>query len=209
MEFDVDFFNVPIFNFPKTGLRTVMDNKFTMQKAREALTKSHNILTLDNVQTIFASEYCTEREANGFRNRVAFAIGLALAIGLCYMDASQFKLEKDSRVYYPKIGSGIGEPKNAKGGIRVVSYRNRHILIHDITFFGGSFNIYQLISKWFEARRRANRTCTRSFLGVKPGRKENIVEYFRNQPLGGSSCSKIAKEVCQKLDLRGNGRLAV
>ena len=53
------------------------------------------------------------------------------------MDASQFKLEsvnrKDSWVYCPKVGSGIGEWKNAKGGIRGVSYRNRQIPIHNVT----------------------------------------------------------------------------
>ena len=141
MEFDVDLFDGPFFNRPKNGLGAIMDNKFVMQQAREGLTKIHNILTLDNVRNIFESEHSIEREANGFRNRLVFAIGLALGgrpTELCYMDASQFKLEKfngkDSWVYYPKIISGIGESKNAKVGIRAVSYRNRHIPIHDVTF---------------------------------------------------------------------------
>lgn len=62
-----------------------------------------------------------------------------------------------------------------------------------------------MISKYFEARRRAKITYTRFFLGVKPVRKESIVEYFRDQTLGRITCSKIINEVCQKLDIRGNG----
>ena len=54
------------------------------------------------------------------------------------MDDPQFKLEKangkDSWAYCPKVGTGIGESKNEKGGIRAVCYRNRQIYIHDVTF---------------------------------------------------------------------------
>lgn len=212
LNYDVNLFSGPIFNYPNEGLKPVLDNKFSLQQSNGATTKSHNILTIDNVKEIFDSEFCNPSNATGFRNRLIFAVGLAIGARpteLCLLWMDQFTHEdrdgQKSWVYTPKVESSKGESKNAKGGVKAVRYRKRAVPIHDASFFGGTLNIYTLMCEYFSARAAAGITNPRFFLGVKPGKKVTVSDFYRNQPLGRNTCSYVVKEVCAKLGIRGNG----
>ena len=89
----------------------------------------------------------------GYRNKQIFALGLAVgcrSTELVRINNCQWNKEnvngKPSWVFYPNIGSSKGESKNAKGGVRAVTYRTQVIPIHNISFLYGTLNIYSLIA---------------------------------------------------------------
>lgn len=215
MGFNVALLTGPIFAHARDGFKAALDNKFRQQQARGALTKSHNVLTVDDVKQIFASDYCAPTTATGYRNRLIFAVGLAIGTRpteLWRLELRQFKQEvvdgKPGLVYYPVVGSSAGASKNAKGGIKAVNYRTRMIPIHDVAFFDGSLNVYRLIVGFLAARSEAGITCPRFFLGAKTGHQVRVCDYFRNQPLGRNTCLTVVKDVCTKLGIRGTGEAA-
>lgn len=92
----VNLFSDPIFTDPVEGLCPVLDNKFAMQQAEGQITKSHNILTIDDIGTIFGSEHCNPKNSEGFRHKFIFAVGLATDVRpteLCMLNLSQFNPE--------------------------------------------------------------------------------------------------------------------
>ena len=64
---------------------------------------------------------------------------------------------------------------------------------------------FLLLKKYFRAPEEGGITCQHFFLGVKSGRKADVCEFFRDQPLGRNTCSSIVKKVCSKLGIRGCG----
>ena len=99
----------------------------------------------------------------------------------------------DALVYYPKVGSSFDESKDAKWEVKTVGQRIRFIPIHDIAFFEGKLNIFQLIQSYFKARQVAVITCSRFFLGSQTGNQSDVSTFFKNQPLGRNTCSTIVK----------------
>ena len=86
--------------------------------------KSHNVLTVSDIHTIFKSEYCNQRHAEGYRNRLVFAVGLGLGIrtselhGLLVRELKRETFNGiNAWVFYPEIGSVEGKSKNRRGGI--------------------------------------------------------------------------------------------
>ena len=207
LKFKVNLLSGLIFACPNEGLKAVLDNKFSEQQFGGARTKSHNILTLSEVRAIFTSEYCSVNTPIGYRNMLISALGLALGCRpneLVLINTCQFKKEnvngKPSWVFYPKIGSSKGESKNAKVGVRAVSYRTHAIPIHNISFFNGTLNIYSLIDDYFQARKEGGITSDRFFLGTKTGMKIKATEFFRDQPLGGWYMCESYKDGVHKVE---------
>ena len=130
----------------------------------------------------------------GYRNRLIFALGLVFdcrPTELVRINNYQVKKEiingKPSWVFYPKIGSSKGESKNAKGGVRAVTYLTHVIPIHNISFFNGNLNIYSLIDDYFQVRKESRITSDRFFLGIKTAMKVKATEFFRDQPFGAGT----------------------
>lgn len=142
------------------------------------------------------STYWHQNEAVGFSNRLIFVFGLATGVRpteLYILDLSQFKHEKvhgkDALVFYPKVGSQVGESKNKKGGLEAVRYRSTCVLIRNLSFFFGTLNLYQLIIRYIVARRIGKFTCTRFFLGAKGGRRGDVSKFFIHQPRAKNTCN--------------------
>ena len=74
----VHLFESSIFANPDSGLVAALDNKFVHQQSSGLRTRSHNILTVDDIEKIFSSEHCNATPAEGFRNKLVFAVGIAL-----------------------------------------------------------------------------------------------------------------------------------
>ena len=68
--FPINFFPGPIFNGPVEGLKSAFDNKFSLQQVRGGIMKSHNVLTIRDIRTIFDSEYLNPNNSTGYRNRL-------------------------------------------------------------------------------------------------------------------------------------------
>ena len=86
------------------------------------LTKSHNVLTAEDICIILYSEWCNESNAEDFRNRLIFSVGLSLGVRtaeLTLFDVNQFSFEnvcnRKAIVFTPRVGSLNGTSKNAKG----------------------------------------------------------------------------------------------
>ena len=94
---------------------------------------------------------------------------------------SQFKFEnvngKAAIVYYPRMGSNLGESKNRRGGVEAVRYQTCTVPIHNVTFFDNTLNIYKLITEYLNMRKGAGITCTRFFLDVRSGKKVHGREF--------------------------------
>ena len=50
--FPINLFSSPILNDPVEGLKSALDNKFSLQHALGGITKSHNVLTIRDIRTI-------------------------------------------------------------------------------------------------------------------------------------------------------------
>ena len=90
------------------------------------MTKSRNELTIDGVRQILESEYSNPLNATGFRNRLLFAVGSAIGARpteLWLLNQYQFKEEivegRKAVLYYPELGSALGDSKNSISGIAV------------------------------------------------------------------------------------------
>ena len=125
--------------------------------------------------------------STGYRNRLIFGVGLVIGTRpteLWLLDVSQFKFEnvngKAAIVYYPKMGSNLGESKNRRGGVQAVRYQTTTVPIHNVSFFDNTLNIYQLTTEYLNMRKAAGITCTRFFLGVRSGKKVDGREFWRN-----------------------------
>lgn len=131
---------------------------------------------------------------------------------LCNLDLDQFKHEKvlgkDAVVFYPKVQSTLGESKNKKGGVQAVRYRSNCVPVRNISFFGGTLNVYRLIMRYIVARRIAKITVPRFFVGAKGGARGDLSEFFHNQPLGKNTCSGTVRSICTKLGILGSGEAA-
>lgn len=53
----INLFSDPIFADPVERLSPLLDNKFAQQQSEGQITKNHNILTIDDIRTIFGSEH--------------------------------------------------------------------------------------------------------------------------------------------------------
>ena len=67
-----------IFNNPVEGLKSALDNKFSWQKSRGGITKSINVLAIQDIHTIFDSEYMSPSNSTDYRNRLNFEVVLAI-----------------------------------------------------------------------------------------------------------------------------------
>lgn len=149
----------PMFTHPQTGLVGTLINKFSEQQSAGARTKSHNILTTDDIETIFDTEYCNPSTATVFRGRLVFSVCLASGARtteLRLIEKEQFKHEvvnyKAALMNYPKVGSRSGESKNHHCGIKYVKYKPCKIPVHNIALVKRKLNFYELMQTYFEAR---------------------------------------------------------
>ena len=128
----VNLFQGPVFNELNLGLVTAINNLFAKQQAEGTVTKSHNVLTISDIQTIFSSEFSNPRNAEGYRNRLVFAVGIGLDIrtselhGLKVTELKQEDVDGSrAYVYYPPVGTVDGKSKNRPGGIKAIKKRAR------------------------------------------------------------------------------------
>ena len=95
--FPVNLFAGPIFDDPMEGPKSALDNKFALQQSLGGITRSHNVLTIEEIGSIFHSEYRNPMNSTGYRNRLIFAVGLAIGkrpTKLWLLHLSKFKSEK-------------------------------------------------------------------------------------------------------------------
>ena len=110
---------------------------------------------------IFDSEYCKQQNAERFRNRLVFPIGLligARTTELWILEVSQFRCEcidcKPSYVYYQKLDRAK-KSRNHRG-VKYVNHRPRSIPIANIPMLSGKLNVLQLFKSYFQAREKCN-----------------------------------------------------
>ena len=114
--FPTNLFYGTIFNDFVEGLKSALDNKFSLQQVRGRITKSHNALTIQDICTISNSEILNPNKSTGYPSKLIFGVGLATGTRpteLWLLDVSQFKFEivngEPAIVYYAKTGSNLGE----------------------------------------------------------------------------------------------------
>ena len=78
LEYGINLFAGPILKDPKHGLVPVLNNRSSEQQSSGSITKPHNILTCNNMERIFDSEFCNKSNSEGFRSRLVFGVGLAI-----------------------------------------------------------------------------------------------------------------------------------
>ena len=76
--YKLSFLDGPIFNCPKEGLLAVLDNRFSEQKSRGALTESHKTPSEEDLCLLYAPPHLSRDTAQGFQARLVFSMGLIL-----------------------------------------------------------------------------------------------------------------------------------
>ena len=201
----------PIFNCPKEGLLSVCDNLFAQQQAQGCVTVSKNILTADDITTLYKSHYLSKDTAKGFQRRLVFNIALATAnrpTEIWDLDVGQFSHDMDNgRAVWRikgKIGSNIGSSKTTPGGWHAVGKKVKEITIWDEWTLNGLLNIYKDISLYMRIREGLNAGTTRFFLGTNR-RATHLTRFFSRQHLGEKTFKAIIRDTCKYLGIRGVG----
>ena len=198
----VNLFERQIFKNPKNGL-------VPEQQSNGVGTKRHDVLTLNDIELIFNSEFCDLSNSESFRNRLLLAVGLAIGARtteLRMLCVEQFKYENfkgvRALVSYPEVDSRKGESKNHCGGLKFAAYRPRRIPKLIVPLLNGTQNVFSLIHEYFEARKRQNLAHDPLFLSFNRGNKNDIARYFKAQPISINKMFAIVKEVCSALGIR-------
>lgn len=74
LQLKLNLFNGSIFADPKDRLVAALDNIFSEKKSEGRVTKSHKILTTDDVKIIYHSECCNEASLEGYLTRIVFVL---------------------------------------------------------------------------------------------------------------------------------------
>ncbi len=67
--FELKLTTGPVFGNPKTGLISVLNNKFSEQQSRGMASKSHNVLPLADVKKLLLSPSCSQETPQGYSNK--------------------------------------------------------------------------------------------------------------------------------------------
>ena len=208
----VTLFSGPIFADPNSGLVAVLDNKFSEQQAGGRTMRPHNVLCVEDVALILDSEHCNPLNADGYRNRLLFIVGLSIGARtseLHMLKCTQFKRDKvdgnDVLVYHPVIGSTLGTSKNRRGGIRAAKEVPQRIPIFNASLCGGRLNAYAFITQYLQHRADAGISSDRFFLGTRKAKKVHPTTFFKDQPIGRNTFTKLVRDICNELGVRGVG----
>ena len=110
------------------------------------------MLTIEDVRTIFQSEYCNSRHAEGDGNSLVFALELRRGIRTPEphrLLVSNLRAEHvgghNAFVDHPSVGAVDGEFRNGTSGMKPIKNRAKSTPIYDINVLDGPPNIHTVV----------------------------------------------------------------
>lgn len=203
-----------IFGNKENGLRCVLENRFNDQQSRGMVTKSHNVLSYEDLVKLYDSDELSKRTPSSFQCRLIFHIALSTAMRaseMLHLRLSQLSFinqkGQDVLMIVGTIGSKKGASKNAPGGISAIKQRPKEICIWNKWQMDGKINIYEDIKQYYDLRNKMvlkGENHDRFFTAINP-RATSFESFFKCQPLGEHTLRRYIKEACEKNGITGIG----
>lgn len=203
-----------VFAAKENSLRCVLDNLFNDQQSRGLVTKSHNVLSYENLLTLYKSAELSQRTPTSFLCRLIFHIALCTAMRateLHQLNMSQVSMTTHSGEEVIRIvgivGNLNGASKNAPGGMNAIKSKPKEIFIRNKVQMDGNINVYEDIKAYIEVRNNLTKRGFRSdrfFTAVNP-RGTSMQNFFKAQHLGIHTMRSLIKTACSKNNICGIG----
>lgn len=132
----------PIFDCQSLGLVNVINNHFSDKKSRGMVTKSHNVISVNEIMNLYWYEKLCMKSATGVQTRIVFNI--ALVTGMRPGEISNLKLShlqkicvdgEKSRWMTAVVGCRRGRSKNRKCGLKAVKQKPTEIIIFEEMYY--------------------------------------------------------------------------
>lgn len=210
--YELSLLKGPIFDCQSDGLVNVIDNHFSDQQSRGLVTKSHNVMSVNDIKKLYSSDKLSTEHSKGMQARTVFNI--ALVTGMRPGEITNLKLSQLQKICIDGenawrmtsvIGCRRGRSKNRKGGLKAVKQKPTEIIIFDETYYG-SINVFQDLCEYLKLRLELKSPSDRLLHGVWKDRNDlDKQKWLRTQPLGRNHIAEIIKETCKELDICGTG----
>lgn len=213
-KFNIQIRNGEIFNDTDTGLFHVVDNICKDKQADGKFSASHNVLTKEDIFTLYDSDSLSKKTPLGFLTRIIFNLALSTTWrpGMLHnIDISDIKTEthKGEQVY--RIKSRIATAnasKCEKGGLNAVNDKPSSVTIWRRFQLNGQLCIFDDIKEYLDMTSEIHQTNSKFFLSVNYfGSTDNSKKrnFFKRQNLGEGTISKYVKEACDSVGVVGEG----
>lgn len=145
--------------FKMESIMNVFENKIKEVQRKGCVLESHNVLSLEDVFTIFKHLNSIARTPHGYRNRLVLSVGLAS--GFRSSELYSLTLENVAHrsvrgtkciVFRSTMGGVDGDSKTERGGCAAVSKKPREFLVANEMLLGGSINFYAIIKEYLDFR---------------------------------------------------------
>lgn len=195
--YDVDIFHHPIFTCKSNGLIAVLDNKARQLQSTGRHTKSHNVLSREDLMQLYNSTALLKNTPKGFQTRMIFNIGLLTGVRpteLHSIEVTQFQsinLRGESVLKYTgMIGNEDGGSKTARGGWGSIGRRPQEVCVYNESYCNSTLNLYADITQYISIISKFNQKTTKFFLQVNPNATD--INNFLNHKTWGKIRSSLS-----------------
>lgn len=208
--YNISLLSGPVFDCPRNGLLSVLDNKIRELQRSGDHVVSHTVLSRDEVIYLFQSESLSTETAIGLQARLVFAIGILTAMrptALWTLSTSQFSRRcfdgKECIVISGAVGATNGSSKTHRGGWKSVGEKLLEVVVYNETYHG-SINFFELLDFYLKLWEELDPATDRFFLTVNL-LATNPRDFFKRTPVGRNKFMKIVKDVCAREGIQGSG----
>ena len=208
--YDINLLSGPVFDCPRAGLVSVLDNKVRELQRNGDMVLSHNVLSKEEVVKLYKSPSLSRDTSAGFQARMVFTIGLLTGMrptALWTLSVSQIRrqmfMNKQCYVITGAVGSSSGSSKTTRGGWRAIGQKPQEVVVWDETYHG-SINFFQDIDLYLRLRDDLDSGTDRFFLAINHHAASQH-QFFKRSAIGKNHFSKIVKDVCKREKIVGSG----
>lgn len=201
----------PIFACRKDGLTAVVDNKARNLQEAGLHTESHNVLSKEEVLTLFKSKSLSPDSPKGFQNRLIFAIGILTAMrptAMALLSRHQFcKMTLGGEIVWKitgTVGNVNGGSKTSSGGWSSIGRKPVEVCVWDQDYANGNINFFKILDEYIALRDSVAGDLDRFFLAVQLTAVDKG-KFFKRQPLGKNSFLSAVKSCCNEEGIQGSG----
>lgn len=198
-----------MFDCPRRGLLSVLDNKAREQQRDGRFTVSHNALSRNEVQQLFKSRSLSRDTPSGFLARLVFNIGLLTGMGPTAMSTLSVRqirrttlIQKNYFIIQGAAGSASVASKTSRGSLKAVGHKPQEVAVFDEAH-DELINFYKDI-RLFCAFANLDPTADRFFLAIKHQARD-VRQFWKRQPLGKNTFPRIIRDCCVAEDFSGSG----
>ena len=209
--FKISFALSPIFNRPDRGVLNALDKKCRSLQAIGFVRESHNVLTVTEIEQLYASEQLSKVKPLGFMTRMIFNLAFMTAFRSSELYEMRIKdvqftsIEGDTVIrIVGRIGSANGASKNRQGGLRATDEKAPEVYIWNKDQVGGRVNVFKDIEEYLQMVTSFRGEDDHFFASVNYYPKDGVF-FFKDTNLGQNTIGDYVKKACIAVGVSGSG----